>query len=99
MITVKTRPSTPLPKPENTEGAYYTVSYATFVVPLVNAVKELDTLSEKLKVNSDKLAAENAALKAELERMKKDNGVLKASVDKNSQDIEAIKAALIKKQN
>jgi trimeric autotransporter adhesin len=88
-----------LSKPENTEGGYYTVSYATFVVPLVNAVKELDALSEQLKVKSDKLAADNAALKMELERMKKENGVLKASVDKNSQDIEAIKAALVKKQN
>ena len=84
---------------ENTEGGYYNVSYSTFVVPLVNAVKELDALSEKLKVKSDKLAIENEALKAELEKMKKDNGVLKASVNKNSQDIEAIKAALTKKQN
>jgi trimeric autotransporter adhesin len=96
------RPQNPtfdIANPTYTEGGYYTVSYATFVVPLVNAVKELDALSEKLKVNSDKLAAENAALKAELERMKKDNATLKASVDKNSQDIEAIKAALTKKQN
>lgn len=86
-------------KPSNTEGSYYTVSYSTFVVPLVNAVKELDALSEQLKVNSDKLATENAALKAELDKLKKDNAALKTSVDKNSQDIEAIKAALTKKQN
>ena len=79
-------------KPENTEGGYYTVSYSTFVVPLVNAVKELDVLNEKLKVKSEKL-------EAELEKIKKDNATLKANVDKNSQDIEAIKGALIKKQN
>lgn len=76
---------------ENTEG-YYTVSYGTFVVPLVNAVKELDAKGEALSL-------ENAQLKAELERIKQENAALKASVDKNSQDIEAIKAALIKKQN
>ena len=81
-----------LVKPQNTEGGYYTVSYATFVVPLVNAVKELDAKSEALN-------KENAALKAELEKMKKDNANLKTSVDKNSQDIEVIKAALAKKNN
>ena len=81
-----------LSRPENTEGAYYTVSYATFVVPLVNAVKELDAKNEAT-------AKENAALKAELERMKATNAILKASVDKNTQDIEIIKAALLKKSN
>ena len=75
-------------KPVDTEG-YYTVSYATFVVPLVNAVKELDAKSEAAK-------KENADLKAELERMKAENAALKANVDKNTQDIEAIKAALKK---
>ena len=80
-----------LVKPQNTEG-YYTVSYATFVVPLVNAVKELDAKSEAL-------SQENAALKAELEKIKKDNTNLKASVEKNSQDIEVIKVALAKKNN
>ena len=79
-------------KPQNTEGGYYTVSYATFVVPLVNAVKELD-------VKGEALSQENAILKAELEKMKKDNVNLKASVEKNSQDIETIKAALVKKNN
>jgi hypothetical protein len=83
-------------KPSDTEGSYYTVSYSTFVVPLVNAVKELDVLTEKLKANNEKLTAENAALTAELAQLKKDNAALKASVNKNSQDIEAIKAALKK---
>lgn len=81
-----------LSKPKNTEGGYYTVSYATFVVPLVNAVKELDEKNEKIN-------AENKALKAELEKLKKENASLKANVDKNSQDIEAIKAMLEKKSN
>ncbi len=81
-----------LVKPQNTEGGYYTVSYATFVVPLVNAVKELDAKSAAL-------SQENTALKAELEKINKDNATLKASVDKNSQDIEVIKAALAKKNN
>ncbi|MDZ7878531.1 MAG: tail fiber domain-containing protein [Saprospiraceae bacterium] len=76
-----------LAKPKNTEGEYYSVSYATFVVPLVNAVKELDAKNEKF-------ATENAVLRAELEKMKKQNAVLKADVDKNSQEIEAIKAIL-----
>ena len=76
-----------LSKPENTEGGYYTVSYATFVVPLVNAVKELDANNEKLKAKNEKL--EN-----ELERLKAENAALKASTDKNSKDIESIKAQL-----
>ncbi|MBL7813865.1 MAG: tail fiber domain-containing protein [Saprospiraceae bacterium] len=80
-----------LAKPANTEG-YYTVSYATFVVPLVNAVKELDAKNEKA-------LDENARLKEELERLKAENTSLKAHVDKNTQDIEAIKAALSKKSN
>jgi hypothetical protein len=88
-----------LSKPADTEGGYYTVSYATFVVPLVNAVKELDEKSEKLKIKSEKGEAENAALKAELERIRAENAVLKANIDKNTKDIEAIKAALTKKQN
>jgi trimeric autotransporter adhesin len=86
-------------KPSNTEGGYYTVSYATFVVPLVNAVKELDAESEKLKAKNEKLVADNEQLKEVLEKLKKDNASLRANVDKNSQDIEVIKAALNKKQN
>lgn len=78
----------------NTEGEYYSVSYATFVVPLVNAVKELDAKSENLKAKSDILANENAQLKAQLEKIEVENTLLKARVDKNVQDIEAIKAAL-----
>lgn len=78
-----------LSKP-TTEGGHYTVSYATFVVPLVNAVKELD-------VKNEKLATENEQLKAELAKMKAQNLTLKASVEKNSQDIETIKAMLDKK--
>ena len=85
-----------LSKPADTEGGYYTVSYATFVVPLVNAVKELDEKSEKLKVNTETLINENARLKAELERIKSENAALKASIDKNTADIEAIKAVLHK---
>lgn len=80
-----------LVKPENTEGGHYTVSYSTFVVPLVNAVKELD---EK----NTQLTTENEQLKAELAKMKAQNSTLKASVEKNSLDIETIKAMLDKKQ-
>ncbi len=76
----------------NTEGGYYSVSYATFVVPLVNAVKELDAKNQKLE-------DENKQLKAELAKIKTDNNVLKSSIEKNSKDIEIIKAILDKKQN
>jgi trimeric autotransporter adhesin len=79
-----------LSKPKN-DSEHYSVSYSTFVVPLVNAVKELD---EK----NTQLATENEQLKAELAKMKAANSTLKASVEKNSQDIEAIKAMLDKKQ-
>jgi trimeric autotransporter adhesin len=65
---------------KNTEGGYYTVSYATFVVPLVNAVKELDT--------------ENTALKAKIAQMEAENKTLRESVEKNSRDIIAIKKLL-----
>jgi trimeric autotransporter adhesin len=79
-----------LSKPKN-DSEHYSVSYSTFVVPLVNAVKELD---EK----NTQLATENEQLKAELAKMKAANSTLKASVEKNSQDIETIKAMLDKKQ-
>jgi trimeric autotransporter adhesin len=78
-----------LSKPKN-DSEHYSVSYSTFVVPLVNAVKELD---EK----NTQLATENEQLKAELAKMKAANSTLKASVEKNSQDIETIKAMLDKK--
>ena len=86
------RPDSVIARNEATEGGYYTVSYATFVVPLVNAVKELDAKNEMT-------TKENAALKAELEKMRATNATLKASVDKNTQDIETIKATLLKKNN
>jgi trimeric autotransporter adhesin len=79
-------------KPENTEGGHYNVSYATFVVPLVNAVKELDAKNEQL-------TTENEQLKAELAKIKAEKELLKISVERNTQDIEAIKAMLNKKQN
>jgi trimeric autotransporter adhesin len=72
---------------ENTEGGYFTVSYSTFVVPLVNAVKELDAKHEKV-------VDENTHLKAELDRIKAENATLKANIDRNSKDIESIKAQL-----
>jgi trimeric autotransporter adhesin len=71
----------------NTEGGHYTVNYATFVVPLVNAVKELDK-------KNDERAIENATLKAELEKLKTENAALKNTVDKNDKDIQLIKAQL-----
>ena len=79
-----------LSKPKN-DSEHYSVSYSTFVVPLVNAVKELDA-------KNDVLATENDKLKAELARMKAENAALNQKVDKNAQDIEAIKAMLDKKQ-
>jgi trimeric autotransporter adhesin len=88
---LKTQNST-LKTEGNTEGGYYTVSYATFVVPLVNAVKELDAKNEKA-------LDENAKMKAEIEKLKAENAALKSGLDKNSQEIEAIKVLLTKKQN
>ena len=43
-----------LNKPK-TDTAYYSLSYATFVVPLVNAVKELEVENQKLKREIDQL--------------------------------------------
>ena len=79
------------PNTSDKEGGYYSVSYATFVVPLVNAVKEIDAKNEKLEI-------ENTLLKQEVEKMKAQNTALKTSVDMNTRAIEEIKAELSKKQ-
>lgn len=73
-----TRPQ--VTNPQNTEGGYYTVSYATFVVPLVNAVKELDKENAALK-------AELNLMKAQMEEMKKSTLELKADLQKETKAI------------
>lgn len=66
-----------LNKPQ-TEKDNYSVAYSTFVIPLVNAVKELDAKVEALTKENTALKAkvtELDALKAEVEKIKKAIGI------------------------
>lgn len=67
----------------STEGGHYTISYATFVIPLVNAVKTL--------------AEQNKVLQREVEQLRQENSDLKNKVEQNTRDIERIKVLLEKK--
>ncbi len=50
------------------ERRHYALRYSEFVVPLVNAVQELDARNQQLESSVEQLASENAELKAKLEQ-------------------------------
>jgi len=68
-------------KVPTTPESYYSLTYSDFVMPLINATKELKAENDALKAGNDALKAENEAQKARLDRLERQVAGLLALVN------------------